>query len=165
MPIAIDLTGQKFGRLEALNIVRRGSQRMWRCRCDCGNELAYPAGRLRVGDIKSCGCLRTERIIRIGHQNRTHGMSKTRLANIFGGMLKRCYNPNQKDYSGYGGKGVRICSSWLEDRSCFYQWALKNGYEDHLTIDRIDPAGNYEPENCRWITLSENASRARRARK
>ena len=165
MPNAIDITGYRFGRLSAIEVVHINGKRLWRCLCECGNELKYPANRLMVGDIKSCGCLKNERIKRLGQKNRTHGMSKTRLARIFGGMLKRCYKSDSKDFSHYGGRGIRIDSSWLDDRSLFYKWALSHGYEEHLTIDRIDPDGHYEPDNCRWLTLSENASRARRRRK
>ena len=165
MPKPIDITGQQFGRLTAIRSFKKNNQLLWVCRCSCGNEIFYPAGRLRWGDIKSCGCLRTERIIQIGRKNKTHGLSKTRLSRIFDGMRKRCYRPNNKDYMHYGGKGVKIFSEWMKNRAYFYEWAMKNGYDDDLTIDRINPSGNYSPENCRWITLSENSSRAQLARR
>ena len=72
-------------------------------------------------------------------------------------MKSRCYNPNEKDYKYYGKKGVRICEEWLKNPASFEEWALSNGYKDNLTIDRIDANKDYCPENCRWISLMDNA--------
>lgn len=76
-------------------------------------------------------------------------------------MKRRCYNPNCDPYKYYGGKGVKVCDEWLEYEG-FKSWALANGYSDNLTIDRIDSNGDYEPENCQWVTMSENIARAKR---
>ena len=91
-------------------------------------------------------------------------ISKTRLYKIFSGMKNRCYNPNNQHYKWYGGKGVTVCDEWLGEKGVqsFIEWALNNGYEENLSIDRIDPSGNYEPSNCRWVTMSENSSIAHR---
>ena len=70
-------------------------------------------------------------------------------------MKQRCHNPNSSKYRFYGAKGVSVCEEWRNDFESFYNWAMKNGYKDNLTIDRIDPYGNYEPSNCRWATLQE----------
>lgn len=83
-----------------------------------------------------------------------------RLRNTFHNIKGRCYNPNNKDYKWYGGKGIGICKEWLDDPSLFEEWAESNGYSDELTIDRIDPEADYSPENCRWISLEDNARRA-----
>ena len=90
-----------------------------------------------------------------------NGISKTRLYSIFSGMKQRCYNPKSNKYRFYGAKGITICSEWLgeDGLSRFIEWALNNGYEESLTIDRVDPHGPYSPENCRWISQSMNASR------
>lgn len=90
------------------------------------------------------------------------GLSKTRLYSIFSGMKQRCYNPNNQGYEWYGAKGITICEEWMgeDGLSRFFEWALNSGYEEHLTIDRIDAEGPYSPDNCRWITQSENSARA-----
>lgn len=90
-----------------------------------------------------------------------HSLSKTRLYSIYSGMKQRCYNPNNQHYSIYGGKGIKICDEWLNKNGLqnFIEWSLNNGYEDHLTIDRINSSSDYSPQNCRWITSSLNSAR------
>lgn len=82
-----------------------------------------------------------------------------RLYKAWQGMKSRCNNPNDKDYKHYGGRGITVCEEWVNDSMCFINWALENGYNDNLSIDRIDVNGNYEPNNCRWadtITQARN---------
>ena len=90
-------------------------------------------------------------------------MSNKRLRNIWQGMKDRCYSrnlpANKAKY--YRDKGVKVCDEWLYSFKYFEEWALENGYADDLTIDRINPDGNYEPSNCQWITMAENTRRAR----
>lgn len=89
---------------------------------------------------------------------KTHGLSKTRLHVIWHSMYCRCYYPSTNQYKNYGGRGITICEEWKKNFVSFYNWAMNNGYKESLTIDRIDVNGNYEPNNCRWITRKEQSS-------
>ena len=82
-------------------------------------------------------------------------MTNTKLFYIWGGIKARCYNKNNKQYKYYGARGIIVCDEWTNDFVSFYNWAMANGYKEHLSIDRIDFNGNYEPTNCRWTTNKE----------
>jgi len=154
--------GDRYGRLTVIREVepikwRKYKKRMVLCKCDCGNETTVRLEYLRSGHTKSCGCKSVDTLI---SHRKTHGLSKIRLYRIWAGMLNRCRNKNVKSYQHYGAKGVKVCAEWYEFEA-FYKWAMSNGYRRDLTIDRIDPYGNYEPNNCRWIPKGEQ-SRNRR---
>lgn len=95
-----------------------------------------------------------------------HGLYNTRIHKIWHSMYCRCYYKSTNGYKNYGGRGIKICDEWKHSQGFinFYNWAIENGYEENLTLDRIDVNGNYEPNNCRWITLKEQ-SRNRRNNK
>lgn len=96
--------------------------------------------------------------------NTIHGGYGTRLYRIWKGVLSRCRNESSTDYKWYGAKGVTVCEEWNEYVN-FRDWAISNGYKDDLTIDRIDPFGNYEPSNCRWATIKEQNFNKRNSRR
>lgn len=159
-----DLSGQRFGRLTVVEQAERSKagEIRWRCRCDCGREIVTQANNLTSGSSKSCGCWKHEKLA-LDHT--THGGRKTRLYSIWVGMRRRCYEETSVSYKNYGGRGISICDEWRNDFSAFRAWALKNGYDDSLSIDRINNDWNYEPRNCRWATPKEQAANRRKRRK
>lgn len=90
-----------------------------------------------------------------------HGFSNSRLYTIYRGMITRCYNTKHIHYNLYGGRGIKVCDSWKNNKKAFFTWAINNGYKDNLQIDRIDCNGDYTPENCRFITPKENQNNRR----
>lgn len=152
-----DVTGQRFGLLTVIKRVendKQGNSR-WLCKCDCENTAIVSGKDLQRAHTKSCGCL---------HEK--HSKSQTRLYRVWRGMKTRCLNSKYPYYSNYGGRGVQVCEEWKNDFQTFYDWAMKNGYNEkakrgECTLDRIDNNGNYEPNNCRWTT-NKQQSRNRR---
>jgi len=161
----IDITGQTFNRLTAIECVgRRCKAALWRCRCACGNETMVDGHKLRSGKTKSCGCL----VIEMSKQaNTVHGGAPsgnpTRLYRIWTGMLNRCRNPNVESFPRYGGRGIAVCAEWHSFKP-FRDWAAANGYRDDLSIERRNNDGNYEPDNCTWIPPSNQSRNRRMAR-
>ena len=159
----IDLTGQRFGNLVVVGVASKfdlpptkSKSKVFECLCDCGKRVFARSSLLKNGDKKSCGCIDhsiwSETAKRV---HSTHNLSKTKLYHIWVGIKDRCYNKNNKDFKHYGAKGVCVSDIWRNDFVCFYKWAYNNNYCDGLSIDRIDNNGNYEPSNCRWITIKE----------
>lgn len=159
----IDLTGQRFGHVTVLkrtpNPYKSQTGAAWMCECDCGKTFVATSANLRSGRYKSCGC---ESRKEAKERFTTHGMSKTRLYHIWAGMKKRCYNKQDKSYGCYGGHGITVCDAWREDFQSFADWAKESGYNDKLTIDRINSRGNYEPDNCRWASRLTQSNNTRR---
>lgn len=144
----VDLTGMKFGRWEVLKRVEnRGKNTMYLCKCSCEKQTEKIVGakHLRSGSSKSCGCT-----------NITHGLSYHPLFKVYGYMIQRCINSNNKSYVNYGGRGIKVCEEWQNDFKVFYDWCIENGWQKGLHIDKIDNDGDYCPENCQFITHAEN---------
>ena len=124
-------------------------------KCDCGKEFETQISRVKGGFTKSCGCLKNKKSSdRMKKMNIKHNGTGTRIYNIWIAMQRRC--SNHKNY-----KNIEICSEW-EDFNKFRKWSLENGYEDNLTIDREDTFGDYEPSNCRWVTMEIQAQNRRK---
>lgn len=158
--------GSVFGRLTVQSLFKkqavRDTSKGWVkwvhfavCGCACGGSATVRVETLGVRS-NSCGCGRRVRLT-------THGVSVNhkRIYHIWHNMVARCHNPKSPAYANYGGRGVSVCEEWRSDPAAFRDWALSNGYTDGLTIDRADNDGNYEPGNCRWITLAEQQGNRR----
>lgn len=153
-----DHTGEKFNMLTCISYDRK--KRKWLCKCDCGNDTYASTNQLKRGKKKSCGCLLEKKVLAPEYINNPN---YERIKNIWYCMKLRCYDKTRDAYRWYGAKGIKICDEWF-DFNNFIDWALKNGYEDELQIDRIDENKDYCPKNCRWITKAENVSRASKKR-
>ena len=155
----LDLTGKKFGRLTVLreNGRTNANKVKWECQCDCGNISTHVGSRMKNGDIQSCGCMQLEAIKTC---NITHGMSYTREYNIWQGMKDRCINSENQGYEDYGGRGISVCTRWLDSFENFYEDMGLSPTDDH-SIDRIDNEGNYCPDNCRWATIKQQSDNKR----
>lgn len=153
-----NLVGQRFDKLLVVAAVigrRSGYGRRWLCQCDCGATVERLSCQLKYRERHGCNikCGRTK------HGGTAGG--KTRLWNIWVGMRRRCYDPGSTGYAHWGGRGITVCADWQTFEG-FRAWALAHGYADHLTIDRINNDGNYEPSNCEWVTNAVNTARKNR---
>lgn len=149
-----DYRGKKYGKLTILDFYINNHTTYAICKCDCGNIHKARVSHIKSNKILSCGCLQKEMCKKC---NTTHAKRYSRIYAIWCGIKSRCTNKNRKNYKNYGGRGITICEEWINDFINFYNWSMANGYRDDLTIDRIDVNGNYEPSNCRWVTMEIQA--------
>jgi hypothetical protein len=154
-----NLAGSTFERWKVIKRLDCGSSGAnYLCQCKCGTIRKVAGKSLKNGDSKSCGCLQKELIAK---RNSIHGHYYTRLHRIWSSMKDRCKNPKSDNYNDYGERGIEVCNEWDIGFEKFYKWSMDNGYTKNLTIDRKDNNGNYEPSNCRWITMNEQQSNKR----
>lgn len=151
-----DLTGKRFERLVVLKqandyIKPNGRHESnWLCQCDCGNIVEVLGYSLKSGHTKSCGCLHEETLKTIAI---THGDSYSKLYGVYISIIDRCYNPNNKRFKDYGGRGIIVCDEWKDSYLNFKKWAVFSGYKEGLSIDRKNNDLGYSPSNCRWVTI------------
>ena len=183
-----DMTGMKIGRLRVVGLDHkeqnsRGKYELyWKCQCECGNEkivtTSVLTNAIKNNRMISCGCYVSERA---GNIHRTHGLRHTRLSRVHKNICDRCFNPNNKRYYDYGGRGIKVCDEWytpgVEGNPGFvnfYNWAYANGYHDPapddpqdtwLTLDRIENDKGYSPDDCRWTSYKEQAYNRRNTKR
>lgn len=158
-----NIIGNRYGRLVVIGEGGyQGRKRIWKCQCDCGKVTFARTDELKSGNTQSCGCLAHELLL---NRITKHGQAKrhkpARLFKVWVSMKQRCFNPNSQVYAYYGGRGISVCSEWVQSFEAFENWSFLHGYKEGLEIDRINNNGNYDPNNCRWVTHKQNCQNRR----
>lgn len=158
----INIQGQKFGRLSVIDYVGiKNRTAFWKCLCECGNVVEVAGYKLRSGHTKSCGCYSRERIKNLNYKT---GKTKSKIYYAYRNMLNRCNNPKADMFYLYGERGIKVCNEWQDKEhgfENFLSWSESHGYEEGLSIDRINNDKGYSPDNCRWVSKLEQANNKR----
>jgi len=159
MPPIVNKIGQKYGKLTVTEFVAvRNRRSIWRCACECGNIVEREGHRLLRQNVHSCGCYVHNKAI--VYHFETNKKIK-RLKTIWRNMKDRCEKQNRNYYKWYGARGIKVCKIW-QNVDNFIEWAWLNGYQDYLTLDRVNNDSHYSPLNCRWATAYQQANNSRR---
>lgn len=164
------MIGKVFGQLTVISFAFTNKHRSkcYFCKCSCGSEKVINGAELRNGRTVSCGCynrtITRNSFSGTGNNQYKHGGRHTKLYRIWRGMKERCYDTHHISFNYYGAKGIEVCESWLNNFNSFREWAIKAGYKEGLSIDRKQSTLNYAPENCSWVTRSENTARGNKER-
>ena len=164
-----DLTGSRFGWLQVIEragfqVYPNGDRKvLWKCICDCGNATVSRADYLKSGRKLSCGCMND------GDGLQYH-RSLDRLYGVWSSMKGRCNCVTNHEYNYYGGRGIRVCDEWNDSYQSFKEWAMTHGYnpdanKGDCTIDRINVDGDYEPSNCRWVSMKVQSNNKRNSKR
>lgn len=155
MPKAIDVTGERFGRLVAKSVDRRNGRRMWLCECDCGKETRVPLQALRAGNTKSCGCRKRSVL---GESTTKHGMAGTKIYQIWKGMIGRATRPDHPRAHNYFNRGITVCEEWKHFENFFTDMG---DAPKGMSLERVDNNKGYEKANCVWATPKQQARNTR----
>lgn len=160
-----NLLNQRFGKLLVCEFVgTKNGRALWLCKCDCGKEIVVPSTRLLSGNTKTCGCSKDKGY---KHGQLVKGAYKDRLYKLYRSMVGRCIYDKNPNFHNYGGRGISVCKEWVENYEAFRNWAMNNGYDEtakygKCSIDRIDVNGNYEPNNCKFVSFKEQLNNTRK---